>query len=307
MCRPGRVFGLALVCLLAAIPLLWGEVSPASLWEKTYRAELVARVTVLDGDNRLAVMAVEEVIKGDYNREQLKIVFRARNLDRDRWEEKIVFEPGSHLILFLTPYLKDGMVQASDQFSLVRGFQGRTEVPPEGTDAFLGAIRRFARIQSLDSQLAIWDAARDLLKEDNPHLVEAGFQQVEKVRLADEELIPDFLRHLESPNVPFRASAARCLGQVFAASRDPEEVLETEDHVRDLLLHRAMNDDDSAVRVESIKALAARWDANLVPSFRQISQEDPSQDVRYEAEKSILQLTEEMILKLKERKPDPSN
>lgn len=271
-------------CLAASAP---ATVRELSLWDKSFRAELVARVTVTDGDDRLARMAVEEVIKGEYDRETLKIVFRARNLSRDYWEDPIQFQEGSELILFLERFRKRGVLQEPDRFVLVKGIQGKESVPPEGQAAFLEAIRRFAAIQQLGSQLAIWDAARGLLEEDNPFLVEAGFEQVLKFRLADERMVPVVLRHLEGPSVPFREQAARTLGQVLEESRRTDSILETEDHVRDLLLHKAMNDDSETVRVESIKALEASWDDALVPSFEQIALEDPSQAVRYQAERAI--------------------
>ena len=278
---------------LAALPPALADIKPLTLWDKSFRAELVARVTVLDGDDRLARMIVAEVIKGDYDREVLKVVFRARNLSRQYWEEKISFEQGSELILFLGRFRKRGVLQEPDQFSLVKGFQGKVGVPPEGADAFLEAVRRFSEIESLGSQLAIWDAARGLLQEENPYLVEAGFQQVLKFRLADEAIVSTLLGHLDGPSVPFREFSARCLGQVFEESRRTHDVLETEDHVRDLLLHTAMNDRSESVRVESIKALQARWDDALVPSFRQIALEDPSQAVRYEAERAIYRIQNE--------------
>ena len=248
---------------------------------------MVARVTVLDGDDRVARMIVEEVIKGEYDREVLKVVFRARNLSRGYWEEKIQFEEGSELILFLERFRKRGELQKPDQFQLIKGFQGKVDVPPEGQAAFLQAVRRFAEIQEMGSQLAIWEAARGLLNEENPFLVQAGFEQVLRFRLADEGLVPVVLDHLDGESVPFRTLAARTLGQVFEESRRTEEILDTEDHVRDLLLHTAMNDGSVTVRVQSIKALEAKWDAALVPSLRQIATEDPSQAVRYQAERAI--------------------
>jgi hypothetical protein len=290
---PGRLGAgplLAAALLFAAAAAARADIKPLTLWDRTYRAELVARVSVLDGDDRLAKMAVLEVIKGDYDREVLKIVFRAHNLAREPWEERIVFEKGQELILFLNRFTQDGVPQEPDEFTLVRGFQGKVDVPPEGADAFLAAVRRFAAIQKERSQLLIWEAAKGLLREDNPYLVEAGFEQVLKFRLADEALVPVLLQHLDGPSVPFREQSARCLGQVFEETRRADDVLETEDHVRDLLVHTAMSDQSPSVRVEAIRALEAKWDAALVPSFRRIAGSDPSQAVRYEAERAIYRI-----------------
>jgi hypothetical protein len=260
------------------------------LWEKSFRSELVVRATVLDGDDRLARMRVDEVLKGSYTAAELKIVFRAANFSRKTWEEKVVFGAGQHLILFLDRFRKNGVLQAEDHFELFRGSNGREEVPSEGEDAYLQAIRRFVAIQSIDSQLARWDASRALLSETNPFLVEAGFDQVLKFRLANASLVPVLLGHLDSETVAFRQKAVRCFGQVFEATSREAGDLPTEDHIRDLLLNKAMKDPSSDVRIEAIRALGAWQDRNLAASFRAIAAQDPSQAVRYEAERAIYEL-----------------
>lgn len=291
-CR-GRVCAGALVAILVAstwVPSALARIDVPTLWKKTFQASLVARVTVLDGDNRMAVLAVNEVIKGQYHREQLKVVFRAVNWSRDLWEDRIVFPEGARLVLFLQPFIKKGKVNAPDQFELVGGYHGIEAVPPEGNDAYLQAIRRFVTIQSQPSQLAIWGQARALLKEDNPYLVQAGFDQVLRFRLADEALVPVLLERMEDETVAFRTQSAQCLGDVLEDARRDDKTLMGEDHMRDLLLFTATNDADVHVRVEAIRALEAGRDINLVPTFRRIAQEDPSQEVRYQAERTIYEI-----------------
>lgn len=287
--RRGGRRALLLVCvfLLPGLVPGWAAIDEPSLWTKTFRAELVVRVRVLDGDNRLATMKVEEIIKGDYDRETLRVVFRAMNLSRNYWEEKVVFPLGAHEILFLRPFVKKGKVNAPDQFELVGGHHGTEEVPPEGNDAYLQAIRQFVIIQGMGSQLAIWNQSRQLLESENPYLVQAGFEQVLRFRLADEEMVPVLLLRLEDETVAFRSQAARCLRDVFEDFRREKKTLTAEDHLRDMLLFKAMNDQSVDVRVEAIRTLQAGRDADLVPSFRQIAREDPSQAVRYQAERTI--------------------
>jgi hypothetical protein len=295
--RARRAWPHRAVMALLAIPVVLVLAAPARAaissldnWEKTFRSELVVRATVLDGDDRLARMKVDEVLKGDYKGEQLKIVFRAANFARKTWEEKITFKTGQHLILFLDRFRKNGVLQAPDQFELFRGSNGREEIPSEGEDAYLLAIRKFIEIQGLESQLARWDASRALLSETNPFLVDAGFEQVLKFRLANATLVPVLLGHLDSETVAFRQKAVRCFGQVFESTSREAGDLPTEDHIRDLLLNKAMKDPVADVRVESIKALGAWQDHDLAASFRAIAAQDPSQAVRYEAERAIYEL-----------------
>jgi hypothetical protein len=283
-----RALAVLLVPACLLVPTDAGAgITQLTLWDKSFRAELVVRVTVLDPDDRLAVMQVDEVIKGTYFQETLKVVFRMENFAREMWQERIEFVEGGEMILFLEHFRKRGIIHKPDQFALLKGTQGKVDVPPEGADAFLQAVRRFAEIQTMGSQLAIWRAARELLEEENPYLVEAGFEQILKFRLSDEELVPVLLTHLDAQAVPFRQQAARALGQVFEEYRYKDEVLNTEDHMRDLLLHKAINDQSEVVRVESIRALEAKWDEGLLPSLRRIAKEDPSQAVRYQAERAI--------------------
>jgi len=279
----------AALTLVVASPAL-AAISSLDLWEKSFRSELVVRATVLDGDDRLARMRVDEVLKGGYAGGELKIVFRAANFTRKTWETKIVFQAGQHLILFLDRFRKNGVLQAEDQFELFRGSNGREELPSEGEDAYLQAIRRFIAIQKVDSQLARWDASRALLSESNPFLVDAGFEQVLKFRLADPSLVPVLLGHLDSETVAFRQKAVRCFGQLFEATSSQAGDLPTQDHIRDLLLNKARKDPSDDVRVDSIKALGAWQDRDLAASFRAIAAQDPSQAVRYQAERAIYEL-----------------
>ena len=73
--RPGRPLWapLLVLCLgLLSLPVPgFAAIDDPTLWTKTFRAELVVRVRVLDGDNRMASVQVEEVIKGAYEREAL--------------------------------------------------------------------------------------------------------------------------------------------------------------------------------------------------------------------------------------------
>ena len=281
---------LAFGALLAVGAPARAAISSMDLWEKSFRSELVVRATVLDGDDRLARMQVDEVLKGTYAGKELKIVFRAANFTRKTWEAKVVFQTGQHLILFLDRYRKNGVLQAEDHFELFRGSNGREEVPSEGEDAYLGAIRKFIEIQGMSSQLARWDASRALLSESNPFLVDAGFEQVLKFRLANATLVPVLLGHLDSETVAFRQKAVRCFGQVFESTSREAGDLPTEDHIRDLLLNKAMKDPSADVRIESIKALGAWQDHDLTASFRAIATNDPSQAVRYEAERAIYEM-----------------
>ena len=70
-------------------------------------------------------------------------------------------------------------------------------------------------------------------------------------------------------------------------SRIGSAVLPERSEVVAALTGRARRDEDAGVRREATAALAALPDAGIDETLRAIAQDDPDQDVRFEAEKSV--------------------
>jgi len=70
-------------------------------------------------------------------------------------------------------------------------------------------------------------------------------------------------------------------------ARPGSAVLPERSEVVSSLTGRARRDEDPGVRREATAALAALPDAGIDETLRTIAQDDPDQDVRFEAEKSV--------------------
>src|SRR5215475_15838179 len=83
----------------------------------------------------------------------------------------------------------------------------------------VAAAQRLAAIQTIKNQMEVWSAQRDLLREVNPILVTAGFEEILKFHLGDETLVTPLLTHLDGPRPEFRIQACKVLGQMFGKGR----------------------------------------------------------------------------------------
>lgn len=268
--------------------------SPDTLYERLAYTDLVVHVRTLDGTLRLAECQVVEVLKGSYERDKLFIAFRADNTQRENFRDRIVFFDEQESILLLTPVRDSlGHPRAPNRFRLVGKLNGKIDLPQEGAQATIDAVRRLSAIQKLTDIHQTWAAYRLLLLETNPILVETGFAQILKFRLGNPELVPTLLEFLDSRDDRFRRAALEVQTQIFRKSRRDEEPLGNEDHVVARLLTVAMEDPTPLVRVAAVQALNAYGRPDVLAALQQVARDDPSQFVRYEATVSVYRLRRE--------------
>lgn len=296
--RRAGLLALPALLLTSGVALLPGSV-PAradliqlTLYEKPAESDRVVRGRVRRGDLRLAEVEVEEVLKGLYDRPTLLVVFRLDNFTRKAWEEKVVFHNGEPVLLFLNPFEKEsGERPHPDRFTLVRGVQGKVDLPAEGAEAILEAVRRFILVQA---QADIEQTAQDLrafLSDPNPLVVEAGLQQVYRLRLGEPGTVRALLPLLGHPVPDFRRGALRVLEQIFEDRPHWGEPLGQEDHAVALVLARAREDEDVEVRAEAVRTLEARGRRDVLAALEQIARDDPTQRVRFQAELAAYELS----------------
>lgn len=268
------------------------ELIQLTLYEKPAASDLVVRGRVRRGDLRLAEVEIDEVLKGVYDRPSLLIVFRLDNFTRKAWEEKVVFRNGAPVLLFLNPFEKEsGERPHPDRFTLVRGVQGKVDLPPEGALAILEAVRRFIRVQAQTDIAQTSQDLRSFLSDLNPLVAEAGLRQVHRLRLATPMSAQALLPLLSHPVPDFRSGALRVLAQVFEDRPRWEEALANEDHAVALVLTRAREDEDVTVRAEAVRTLEARGKRDVLAALERIAREDPTQQVRFQAELAAYQLS----------------
>lgn len=282
-----------------ALKLLWGMLfmlsalfegsTPAqaesrTLYERLAYADLAVHIRTVDGSLRLAECQVLEVLKGRLTQDTIFIAFRSDNLNRENFRDYLRFDDGKESVLLLEPVRDSlGNIKSADRFRLVGRFQGKIDLPQEGAQATIDAVRRLAAIQELSDIHQIWQAHRDLIHAANPLLVEAGFAQILKFRLGNAEMVPTILEFLNSRDDGFRRAALEVQAQIFRRSQRRDEPLGNEDHVVARLLTVAVEDPASEVRVAAVQALQAYGRPDVLAALQQLARNDPSQDVRYEA------------------------
>jgi hypothetical protein len=290
--RLARFFWLGVLMALAPVFAAPAGAAARTLYERLAYADLAVHVRVIDGSLRLAECQVLAVLKGTYTGEKVFIGFRGIPDNPGYLGPRATFPDGSETILLLMPSLDtDGGRHGLNRFRLVGGATGKIDLPNEGAPATLDAVRRLAAIQGLTDIHQIWAAQRQLIHENNPYLIEAGFAQILKFRLGNAEMVPTLLEYLDSRDDGFRQAALQVQAQIFRKSQTRGEPLGNEDHVVARLLTVTSEDPTPDVRVAAVQALHAYGRPDVVAALEQVAREDPSQDVRYEATVSAYRLS----------------
>src|SRR5258706_9491052 len=123
--------------VLLAAPA-FGDVKPLSLYERAGRAPWLIYGEVSSIDKRFVVVKVVEVLKGSYQGDSLRIIYKLENFLRKSWEERMVFTAGEHAVFFLKRYETDrpdgrldDWMKAEDLFAEAFGAQGKFSLPEE--------------------------------------------------------------------------------------------------------------------------------------------------------------------------------
>jgi hypothetical protein len=261
-----------------------------NLFQRVARAELVVHTRVREGALKLAVVEVEEVIKGHPAPTRLRISFRDFNWTRRAGVEPIVFLNGQEEILFLAiPQGSRRKEKDADIYELLYGPEGRITLPAEGPAMILQAVRRLAELARLDPAEQI-DGIHALLKSDNLYLVETALDEITRLRLPQSAHYPSLVDLLRSPSANLRRKALRVISLLFDSGSETRAD-QAPDESRAALaavLERARNDTAEEVRVEAVLALAVWPNRREVESdLRAIAGGDPAQAVRYEAERAL--------------------
>jgi hypothetical protein len=264
----------------------WVKEARPDLLELTVRADLVIHGRVEDGRMKQPLIEVIEVLHGNFIKPELNVVFRHLNRLREPDEEPIVFPEGQEFILFLEPYPQ---ADKPDRFSLVRDRFGQLELPPEGVDAYLEAVRLFSRLAAAPPSDQ-FTRTLDLLGTDNPLVASTALRQINKHRLATEEQVPILLRFLREGREDDRIAAAEVLENFLARTRRKRAGFDRETDVMNFLITAARNDDSVPVRSAAIGALQAWASTEAVDALEIIAETDSSQMVRFKAELSLLRI-----------------
>lgn len=297
----------ALLAILAAGGGARADVRPLTLYQKTARAALVARVKALSDATRRPPMEVLEIYKGVYPGRILYIVPYAPDHARPRpWLKREVFRKGVEYVLFLNPHDPDrddafhaepGEAAPDDErperlFEVLNADQGVSILPEEGGAALSEALKRFVAILSLGQHDLQAEALRGLLGERNPYLAEAGLEEVERFDLGVADDLDALQALLGSPRGSFRSGALRVIAQIGRASAAQGREVPDQRQIFARVVDRAYNDDVPEVRRAAVLALAGLGGPDAAAVLRAVGERDPSQDVRYEAQRELYSLAD---------------
>jgi len=260
----------------------------------TARAHLVVRAKALSASTRRPRLEVLEVLKGAYREKTLRIApYESDYTNPTPWLQREVFSPGEESILFLDPYVDDfGRDEGADTFAVLNAASGKVEVPSEGGDALLDAIRRFSDVQrtgQLDSQAV---ALRAMLGAKNPYMVEAALVECRRFHLAQAEDAGPLVELLASPRPDFRSGSLALLRQLVtgAAAADAALPPATLGEVFERVAAASRFDAEPAVRVAAIAVVETFPSDRALALLDGIAAADASQSVRYAAEVAAYKL-----------------
>lgn len=268
------------------------EVQELTLFQRTGRAKVVVWGKVVNHDNQKAVIRTIELIKcslPDPPPETFRIAFRLESFTRERWEEKITFVDGEEVILFLKrPERRNNDKIPPDLYNLLGGARGRFTLPPEGGQAYVKAIQFFESVateQDIDRQDALLISG---IKNENPYIVIASFEEMLRSGIGGLDLIPDLLEFFDNPRDDFRVLAMRHMQMILTDAQVADRTIERKEDLADRIRGRAVLDTSADFRVEAVKVLGLLGGDESRVLLERLAKEDPAQAVRYEAEKLLI-------------------
>jgi hypothetical protein len=257
-----------------------------SLYQKTGRALLVVRARAVSDSTRRPQLFVLETIKGNYP-ERTRITIVPYFEDKTRPSTTLkreVYKEGEESLLFLTPYVDDfGRPGEAGVYSVLGANTGKIDIPPEGSEAMLDAVRRFSAILAMGQMEAQGAALRALLREKNPWLIEAGLQEIRRFQLAEPSDLDALIALIENPRPDFRGGALDLVLQILRESGTDIAMEAGRLPAFQAVAARARMDDQPAVRARAVAALEAFNDTAALSLLESVGTSDPSQQVRYEA------------------------
>lgn len=263
-----------------------------NLFQMVARADLIVDVIILKGSLKYALVEVRAAIKGFPPGSRIRVAFRDYNWSRPKGEPPIVFPDGQREILFLVPQTHEKPSEKNrDLYTLFRGEAGRIVPAAEGPDPRVDATRRLVAIAALDAAAQVI-ALHELIASDNPTLRDTAMKEVTRLRAIDPSLYPVLTAVLFSTEATMRAEAIVLIRQMFLAFGTGKGLMPEEQPGRIALarvLDLARNDPAPVVRRAAVTALAA-WPhrEETGSDLRTLSTADPDQEVRYEAQRALL-------------------
>lgn len=263
------------------------EAAALGLYDWMATAPVVIAADVVADDLRFVKFITRQSFRGTLvGRSTVLVDLRLANRDRAMGAPALDLAKGRAYLLLLTASPR-GKKEAYPVFDLVRGVRGARVLPAEGSAAIIDAVARLAALQERNSDAYLWASLPALLEDQNPVLIDVALDLYLKFRRETLALVPIVSPLLTHPRPDVRRRSAVLVGRILRREH-AADLPERPDVVAELS-GRARRDDDVTVRREATAALAGLPDAGIDETLRAIARDDPDQNVRFEAEKSLFE------------------
>ena len=251
-------------------------------WSSVARDIVVARV--LGEEGRAPIAMAEQVLKGGLAEgDEFLIDLRSANKHRMSHRAKLRLLHGRRYLLLMEP--NPAGRRKWPLYDLVRGVDGARDLPQEGEEALLDAVRTFIRLHGIEDHDRLWEQHSGLLESVNPLVLRTVLEQYVKFRRGLPDLIPAILPLAAHPSPDIRSRAVTLIGQIY------EDVPAETDlpAIAGELIALARRDSSSDVRIAATVAVSRLPGEEPLRVLRRIARDDPDQLVRYTAQKLLLE------------------
>jgi len=259
-------------------------------WMGVAPVVVVGRVVV--DDQRYIEVDVVRTLVGDLPAgARVQVDQRSANRDREPGQEAVRMENGTSFLLLLEP-LPAGKKERLPRYALVRGVLGTRPVPAEGGAVLVDAAERLAAVHALSDDSQRWLAFEQMIEETNPLLLRTALEMLLKFHRGAPREIPLLRPLLDHPQAEVRGDALLLISQIV----DAHGSLEASDDsgLAAEIIGRARRDSSVEVRIAAAQCLASLGGPRIETVLQEIARTDPEQQVRYAAQRLLLEKSREI-------------
>jgi hypothetical protein len=294
-----------LLCPASHAVDVFNKIDELNYYEWVAVADVVVGGTSLGENGRFIEFRVNHVLRGEVQvGATIRIDLKDTNKNRRRSDYphalKMPEETDFIVVLDSPRPTRSG----GPAFGLARGIRSVRELPIEAQQGLVDAVRMFVEIQNHKDDRVTWRLIGRMLEETNPLAVRNALEQMVKFRRGTLDDLFSLRPLFDHPDPTIREYSALLVGRII--ERHGEDVPD-EAALMSELIGLARRDDSVQPRVAATQALAAFGVPRVVTVLDEIASSDPDQNVRYSAEKILLQYRRELELEAQRPRLDEAS
>jgi len=271
---------------------VFNKIEELNYYEWTAVAKVVVAGTSLGENGRYIEFRVKHALRGPVEvGEMIRVDLKEANRNRRRsdYPHALKLPEGTEAMLVLhEPHLTKTETRA---FRMARGVLSVRELPLEGQQGIIDAVAMFLEIQDHKDDRVTWRRMGQMLEATNPLAIRNALEQMFKFRRGTLAHLFSLRPLFDHPDPGIREQSARLAGQIIER-HGSDDVPEAAALMAELI-GVARRDETVEPRVAATLALAAFGVARVESVLDEIAATDPDQNVRYSAEKILLEYRRE--------------